>query len=229
MVLSRRTLLWSLLVVPMVLINIGCASSNREASPPERPLWLGVAYDVSGSVDQRELPVFTAAHLEKILATLKARGGATAFGLINEKAFKPLTRIELKRVAGRLDERAQINGDNQKAIGSFKAQVEEQIRRPRNAQRTDITGSIARFALFFGEPAIPVKAEKFLLFISDGIDTGPWRRLSDVHLPEGVKVFVVGMESGLAEKLFGKQATLSLFEGIDAAINSLHSHRDQRS
>lgn len=175
--------------------------------------------------------VFTAAHLEKILATLKAREGATAFGLIDEKAFEPLTRIELERVAGQLDERAQINTKNREVISRFKNLVEKKLGRPRNSRRTDIKGSIARFALFFEEPAIPTNAEKVLLFISDGFDTGPWRRLSNVRLPEGVKVFVVGMEREMAEKLFGKQAIL--FEGIDAAINSLPSQRkpqrEQRS
>ena len=208
---------------------ISCSFPDRPNISPQKPLYLGVAYDVSGSVEELELPVMTMQHVEKIVSLVKKRGGAVGLGLIDEKAFEPLTRLELERVAGKLNERARINQKNAQAESEFKALVDGKINRPRNARRTDIKGSIARFALFFGEPTIPADAEKLAIFISDGIDTGPWRKLSGIRLPEDVKVFVVGMERGLAEKLFGKQAIL--FESIDAAIESLNSKsaREPRS
>lgn len=203
-------------LIPML---ISCSPSRLQSSTLVRPLYLGIAYDVSGSVEQLELPVMTMEHVEKVVALVKKRGGAVAFGLIDEKAFELLIRLELERVAGKLNERARINQKNAKAEGEFKTLVEGKINRPRNANRTDIKGSIARFALFFSEPNIPANAEKVVIFISDGIDTGPWRKLSGVRLPEDVKVYVVGTEAGLARKLFGKQAIL--FESIDSAIESL--------
>ncbi len=203
----------------LLLLLAACSPGSREKAALLAPLHVAIAYDVSGSVAQLELPVITMEHVDKVISLVKKRGGSIAFGLIDEKAFEALARLELERVAGRLDERARMNQKIKKAEAEFEALVEKKINRPRNAKRTDVKGSIARLGLFFREPTIPENAEKVALFISDGIDTGPWRRLTGIKLPNDVKVYVIGMEVGLARKLFGEQAIL--FESIDSAIESL--------
>ena len=217
--MTTRTIITALLL----LSTFGCCTSGHQSSLPQNPLWLGIADDVSGSVEESRLPVFTGDHLKDIVSILKIRGGAVAFDLIDEDAFQPLTRLELVRLAGRLDERARINQRNMSTEADFNATVEQKINRPRNARRTDIKGYLARFVLFFSEPTIPPGAEKVMLFISDGIDTGPRRRLSEIRLPEDVKIFAIGTEKTLAEKLFGNQAFL--FESISAAIESLKTRQ----
>lgn len=202
-----------------VFMLAACNPGSHEKAALPAPLCVAVAYDVSGSVAQLELPVMTMEHVDKIISLVKKRGKCIAFGLIDEKAFEPLTRVELFQVSGKLNERARINQRNQKGEAEFSELVEKKINRPRNARRTDINGSIARLGLFFSEPTIMADAEKVLIFISDGIDTGAWRTLKGIKLPKDVKVFVVGIEENLARKFFGQQAVL--FEGIDAAIEGL--------
>lgn len=201
------------------LMVVACNPAPTRSSEAKDALYLGVAYDVSGSVEQLQLPVMTVEHVKGIVSVVKKRGGAVAFGLIDEKAFEPLTRLELVPVTGKLDERARANQKNLKAQADFEDKVKKKIDRKRDARATDIKGSIARFSLFFSEPSIPGHAEKVFICISDGYDTGPWRKLSNIRLPEGVKVHVVGMEAGMARKLFSNQAIL--FESIDAAIENL--------
>ena len=196
----------------------GCIGSQTAEDLPPSPLFLGVAYDVSGSVDERGLPVLTSMHLEQIISILKARGGFMAVGLIDEQAFAPLVRLEVAPVVGRLDERAQRNIQNQKQISQFREEATKQVDRLRNAGKTDINGALARFDLFFNEPILPSHAEKILICISDGLDTGPWRKKS-IQLSADVKVFTVGIEGRLAQQLFGDQALR--FESIDAAIKHL--------
>lgn len=205
-------------VVLFVIIWTGCTNTNPY-SKSSAPLCLGVAYDVSQSVANVEMPAMNTAQLEQILAMLKKRGGVIAFGVVDEKSFEPLLRAQVVPVQGQLDERAQRNQKNIKVLANFTTAVSAKFNRPRNARRTDINGSIARFTLFFNEPNHPANAEKVFICVSDGFDTGAWRKFKGIHLADDVRVFAVGMETRLAEKLFG--ANVTLFESIDAAIKSL--------
>ncbi len=217
--LRQSLMLILIIAIPFLITSVGCVGNEDNALTTARPLYVGVADDVSGSVEEIELQPLTPNHIDKIMGTLKNRGGSIAFGLIDENAFVPLRRLNVEPVSGRLDVRAHKNQQNQKAILDFKNVIESKVRRPRNAPRTDIKGSIMRFRLFFGEPNIPRDAELVFLFISDGKDTR--RRYStDVELPANVKVYVVGTEPSLAHKLFGGRVTL--FESIDAAIEALN-------
>jgi len=215
-------------VTLFLFVLAACSPGGREKAALPTPLCVAVAYDVSGSVAQLELPVMTMEHIDKILSLVEKRGGCIAFGLIDEKAFEPLVRMELLQVSGKLDARARINQKNQQGEADFRELVEKKIKRPRNANRTDVNGSIARLGLFFNEPGLASNGEKIALFITDGIDTGSWRNLKGIKLPKDVKVYVVGMEESLARKFFGQQAVL--FEGIDVAIESLSpkSHKESR-
>ncbi|GEM_PF-5767572 len=206
------------LIILFFIILTGCSNTNP-SSQSSAPLCLGVAYDVSQSVANVEMPAMTTAQLDQILAMLKKRGGVIAFGVVDEKSFEPLLRAQVVPVLGQLDERAQRNQKNIKVLADFTTAVSAKFNRPRNARRTDINGSIARFALFFDEPNHPANAEKIFIFVSDGFDTGAWRKFKGIHLADDVLVFAVGMETRLAEKLFG--ANVTLFESIDAAIKSL--------
>ena len=209
------------LLAAFLFVLGACTPGSHEKAALPAPLCVAVAYDVSGSVAQLELPVMTMEHVDKIISLVKKRGGCLAFGLIDEKAFAPLARLELLQVSGKLNERARINQKNQKGEAEFREILEKKISRPRNAKRTDINGSIARFGLFFSEPTFMADAETVIIYISDGVDTGTWRNLKGIKLPKDVKVYVVGMEENLARKFFGQQAVL--FEGIDAAIETLGS------
>lgn len=205
------------------LLALAACSRSGEQKSAElvEPLCLGVAYDVSRSA--QPLPEVTMGHIERILKVLNARGGCIAVALVDESAFRPLTRLKLEPVTGRLDERAEKATRNRKAEKEFLAKVETMISRPRNASKTDIKGTIARLVLFFNEPGIPAQAEKVALFISDGIDTAHWQGSRRSHLPDDVAVYVVGMEKGLAETWFDGQAVL--FESPDAAIENLAEGR----
>jgi hypothetical protein len=205
-----------------LLMLAACSRSGEQKSAePVGPLCLGVAYDVSRSA--QPLPEVTMGHIERILKVLNARGGCIAVALVDESAFRPLTRLKLEPVTGRLDERAEKATRNRKVEKEFLAKVEAMISRPRDAGRTDIKGTLARLTLFFNEPGIPAETEKVLLLVSDGIDTAHWQGTGNNHLPADVAVWVVGMEQGLAEKWFGGQAVL--FESPDAAIENLSEGR----
>jgi hypothetical protein len=201
------------LLVTAVLLK-GC-TNTYDLGRDLLPIYIGLAYDISGSVAEIGLQEMTPDYLTQLLSILSDHGGTMAFGLIDDKAFEPLLRLELSPVDGRLDERAQQNRKNQEAVISFQSMMIEKIQKPRNAQHTDINGAVARFRLFFEEPTIPSNAEKIALFITDGIDTGPWRKL-EIKMPSTVKVYTVGIESQMAKKLFGERVIR--FESIDAAI-----------
>ena len=217
------------LLAAFLFVLGACTPGSHEKAALPAPLCVAVAYDVSGSVVQLELPVMKMEHVDRIISLVKKRGGCLAVGLIDEKAFAPLARLELLQVSGKLNERARINQKNEKGEAEFRELVEKKINRPRNARKTDFNGSIARLALFMSEPNIPPNGEKVALYVTDGIDTGTWRKLKGIKLSKDVKVYVVGMEENLARKFFGQQATL--FEGIDAAIDSLSpkSNKESRS
>lgn len=208
------------LVGPAVLAGLllGCSQSSEQPTMP--PLYLGVAYDISRSA--RPLPELTMEHVQQLLKLMNTRGGSVAIALVDESGFHPLTRLRLKPEVGRLDEQADLHEENQKMVKAFLAKVQGMLAQPRNAGRTDIKGTIARLRLFFAEPNIPAEAEKILLFISDGIDTVHRQGTpASYSLPDDVAVYVVGMESGVAEELFGGQAVL--FESPYAAIETLNS------
>lgn len=205
-----------------LLMIAACSRSEAQKSTEVvEPLWLGVAYDVSRSA--QPLPELTMEHVKRLLEVLEARGGSIAVGLVDESGFKPLTRLRLETVAGRLDERAKLHTKNKKTAEEFLTKVEGMLTQGRNASRTDVKGTIGRLGLFFGEPNIPAGAEKVLLFISDGADNAHWQGSASNNLPADVAVYVVGMEKGLAEKWFGGQAVL--FESPEAALENL----DRRS
>lgn len=202
----------------VIVLFLSCGTGHEAASERQSPLYLGIAYDISGSVNKQGFPALTNAHLDQLMALFGKRGGAIGLGLIDEQAFEPLERLELKPVIGRLDERASQNRKNRKVIENFKIAVKHKIEGPRNAARTDLDGALARLALFFGEPTIPANAHKVALVVSDGIHTGR-KRKSSTRLPEDVVVLTVGIEQQLAERLFGKQT--QRFESVDAAIQYL--------
>ena len=95
------------------------------------------------------------------------------------------------------------------------------LNRRRDAQRSDVAGIVARFALFFDEPTVPTGAEKVLIMLTDGQDNGPWKKDSSIRLPQDVTVFTVGIRPDLARTLFGDR--VAIFEGIDPAVQSLGS------
>jgi hypothetical protein len=196
---------------------LGCSQSTEQ--PPMPPLHLGVAYDVSASA--QPLPELTMEHIQQLLKVLNARGGSIAVALVDESGFQPLTRLKIETVVGRLDERAHLYTKNQERAKDFLAKVEGLLTRPRNARRTDILGTVARLRLFFSEPNIQAGAEKVLLFISDGVDTV--HRQGTPSLPDDVAVYVVGMEAGVADRLFHGRGVL--FESPHAAIEQLESIR----
>ncbi len=205
-------------IVLIISLFLACGTGHEASSDPQSPLYLGIAYDVSGSVNKQGFPALTSAHLDQLVTLFGKRGGVIGLGLIDEEAFEPLERLELKPVVGRLDERASQNRKNRKAIANFKMAVKHKIERPRNAVRTDLDGAMSRLALFFGEPTIPAGALKVALIVSDGVHTARGRKLS-TRLPEDVVVLTVGIEQQLAEKLFGKQT--QRFESVDAGIQYL--------
>jgi len=143
-----------------------------------------------------------------------------AFGLIDEKSFEPLDRVQLAPVIGRLDERARRNTSNQESIHQFRAAVEPKISSPRKAKTTDFHGAMRRFRLFFNE-STSTGAEKLIVIISDGIESGTKKRQPLSLLPDDVKVCVIGMEDDKAKGLFGNNVTV--FESIDAAIDAISS------
>lgn len=210
-------------VVGAVLVMLAACGQSTEQQKIEaaKPLCLGIAYDVSRSAEP--LPELTMGHLERVLQIMKTRGGCVAVALVDESAFKPLTRLKIETVKGRLDQRADIAKRNRRVEEEFVTKVEAMLSRPRNAKRTDIKGTFARLGLFFGEPGIPTGAEKVLLIISDGIDTVHRQGLAGNSLPDDVTVYVVGMEKGLAAQWFGEQAVL--FESPEAAIDNLEERR----
>lgn len=219
----KHNLIWPF--IGLLCLNLflsGCGVRGNDSRVLTEPLYVGVGYDVSRSVATAHLPQFTSNHLDRLIGLVNKSGGVVSVGIVDELAFEPLAKLQVLRVAGRLDERAQINQKNHESEKAFKADVASKISVPRNARATDINGSIARFSLFLDEPTIPANARRVVIFISDGIDTGPWRRLAGVRLPAGVKVFVVGMERTLAVRLFGKNAVL--FESIDSALDGLKDY-----
>ena len=80
---SARQVTMKRLIGPAVLAGLllGCSPPPQEQ--PQPPLHLGVAYDISGSVNQLELPQLTPEDIARMVATLKSRGGSMAFGLVN--------------------------------------------------------------------------------------------------------------------------------------------------
>lgn len=207
--------------VALLMIAACSRSGEQKSTESVRPLWLGVAYDISRSA--QPLPELSIEHMERLLRVMNARGGGIAVGLVDESSFQPLTRLRLETVAGRLDERARLHSKNQRAQEEFVTKLEAMLSRSRDAGRTDIKGTIARLGLFFREPGIPTGAEKALLFISDGINTAHWQGSGNNHLPDDVTVYAVGMEKGLAERWFGGQTIL--FESPSAAIENLEQRR----
>lgn len=210
-------------VAGAVLLMLAACNQSSEQQRVEaiRPLCLGIAYDVSRSAEP--LPELTMGHLERLLRIMKTRGGCVAVALVDESAFKPLTRLKIETVKGRLDQRAEIAKRNRRAEEEFVTKVEAMLTRPRNAKRTDIKGAFARLGLFFGEPGIPAGAEKVFLIISDGIDTVHRQGLVGNSLPDDVTVYVVGMEKWRATQWFGEQAVL--FESPEAAVDNLEERR----
>lgn len=208
----------ALLIGLSAAIN-GCVSDSiKKQADSQIPLCLGMAYDVSGSVDTYGVPALQNSHLDHALSILKKRGGVMAFGLIDEKSFEPLDRLQLAPVMGRLDERARRNTRNQESINQFRIAVEPKISSPRKAKVTDFHGAMRRFRLFFNE-STSAGAEKLIIIISDGIETGTRKRQPLSLLPDDVKVYAIGMEDGKAKGLFGSNVTI--FESIDAAIDAV--------
>ena len=202
------------LVLAVALSFLPCRAGCAEI--PEHLLYLGILYDVTGSV--RSLPVLTEAQLEKIIKVLSLRGGSLAFTVIDERADKPLARLTLVRVSGRLDERARKKVKNDEAVTVFKDQVRPALLRARDASQTDFYGPVAKINLFLTEPVIPKGARKALLIISDGIHTFPKNKQVKPPTPD-VSVLVIGIEEELARKFFKDR--VSLFESIDSAIEAL--------
>lgn len=216
---SARQVSMKRVIGPAVVATLLLGCSQSVEQPPMPPLHLGVAYDVSASA--QPLPELTMEHIQQLLKVMNARGGSIAVAFVDESGFQPLTRLKLETVAGRLDERAHLHSKNQRMAEDFLAKVEGLLTRPRNARRTDIMGTVARLRLFFSEPNIQAGAEKVLLFVSDGVDTV--HRQGTPSLPDDVAVYVVGMETKVADRLFHGQAVL--FESPHAAIEHLDSIR----
>lgn len=218
MVWLTKKILNCIFMVPVLFTFLSCSGNPEERNNPN-PLWLAMVPDFSDSVEKINLQTLSNDHLDRLIDAIQRRGGGMAFGMIDEGAFKPLDRVDLVPVIGRLDERAMKNQSNRRGVDLFISTVQKKLDRPRDADRSDVRGAIARLALFFSEPIIPPGAEKIALFLSDGIDTGPMRKKDNIHLPPDVKVYVVGMEKGAAERLFGPDVIL--FESVDAAIEMI--------
>lgn len=201
-------------VISLALFILPCGDICADS--PEPLLYLGILYDVTGSV--RSLPVLTEVQLDRIINMLARRGGSLAFTVIDERADKPLARLPLTWVSGRLDERARKKMKNDQAVAAFKQQVLPTLRRTRDASHTDFYGPLAKMNLFLTEPVIPKGAHKALLIVSDGVHTAPKRKQYKSPAPDAA-VFGIGMEEDLARRFFKDR--VSLFESIDSAIEAL--------
>ena len=197
------------------LILSGCRQEAQRDSGQMR-IWIGTAYDVSGSMLKQKSTQWVPSYLDSLLAILVNRGGTLAFGLISERSFEPLRRITLQKVEGRLDRRATINRSNRRAIQEFKNLMDGQLAIPRTAQFTDVKGSLDRFRLFFNEPQQRKETLKVLIFVSDGLNTVGKERQFDADLTDDVTTLCVGTHPLVAKKLFADRCIM--FESIDAAI-----------
>ena len=159
------------------------------------------------------------AHLEEFIKAVKTNGGILAYGTIDERSFHPLTSMQIRKVVGRLDERAAINQRNNASLKTFKETAEPLLNHPRNARRTDIAGSLERFELFFDEPTSS-EAKKIFIMISDGLDTTSRRAgLYKIRLPEGTEIYTIGIEKTLAKNIFGQK--VKCLESLEAALRTL--------
>ncbi|MEK7396742.1 MAG: hypothetical protein AAB116_07375 [Candidatus Poribacteria bacterium] len=212
-----------ILFIGIVIIINGCSNTNiKKQAINQSPLLLGVADDVSGSAAQNGVPALSSTHIDRVISCLQKRGGIIAFGLIDEQSFEPLSRLPLTPVIGTLEERAQRNTMNQKAIEQFRSAIEPKLSPSQQAKVTDVNGTIRRFAIFFNEPN---NADKVFIFISDGIETASKRHKISASMPDDVKVFAVGMEKDAAAGLFGDKVTV--FESIDSAIDAIPNIRGE--
>lgn len=214
-----------ILFTGIVIIINGCSNTNiKKQAINQSPLLLGVADDVSGSAAQNGVPALSSTHIDRVISCLQKRGGIIAFGLIDEQSFEPLCRLPLTPVIGTLEERAQRNTMNQKAIEQFRSAVEPKLSPSQQAKVTDVNGTIRRFSLFFNE-SNNLNTNKVFIFISDGIETASKRHKISASMPDNVKVFVVGMEKDSATSLFGDKTTV--FESIDSAIDAIPNIRGE--
>jgi hypothetical protein len=186
------------------------------ADTPVSPLYLGILDDKTISV--QSLPVFKEVQLDRAIGILALRGGSLAFGVIDGRADKPLARLMLIRVSGRLNERARKKMENDRAVTLFKQQVRPALLRARDASQTNFYGPLAKMNLFLTEPIIPKGARKAMLIISDGVHNFPRKKQFKPPAPD-VAIFGIGMEEELARRFFKDRVTL--FESIDSAIEAL--------
>jgi len=209
----------SLIILWLLVIIGGCANTKKQMNS-QTPLQIGVVNDISGSVVTNGVPALQISQIDNIISVLKKRGGTMAFGLIDENSFEPLNRLTVLPVVGRLDERAQYNTQNQGAIKQFREAIEPKLNSKRNAKTTDFYGAMRRFSLFFDEPNF-ANAEKVMIVVSDGIDSISKHKAIKDPLPDGIKVFSIGMENDISKRLFGEDATV--YESIDSAVSTLNS------
>ena len=179
---------------------------------------IAICRDLSGSVKNR--PDFNMGNLDEVIAHLKnAGGGILAFSYVGKHSSgQTLFRLPVKEVEGNLLRRASINTRNEENVRKFKNGVTPFVSRLRKEKVSDVEGALGRFARFFNEPSIPARAKKVLIFVSDGVHTGP-RHIRFEGLPSDIKVWIVGMSETQGQNLFGKN--ILVFESFDGIISWL--------
>ncbi len=211
-----------------IIFIIGCSESNenhKQLVQPsnEKPILLGIAYDISGSVNHSISPMDTSL-LKTLALYIGKRKGVLSLGHITSNSYRPLMNypfdINVVEVKGTLQERAIKNQKNIKAINKFSlnltAFLSESSKKyliARNKKQTDIDGSLERFRLLFQEP-LYINYEKILIIISDGKDTFKKKIKS---IPDDSKVLLVGWRDiETAQSIFND---CKVFESPKAVIN----------
>jgi len=199
----------------MALMAVAC--NPTEIEHPKVPVILIVIPDGIGSADD-PLPL-TETHIDQVISILSRYGGIAAFTLIHDKDSQPLIRLELTRTNGRLDERAKSYQRNRKAVTEWKSQIEAAVKRDRNGKMRNFNKLLSRLTLFWNEPTLPPNGTKVVLLIANERHVGGRKITEYVALPPEVTVFVVGLESALAKKIFGEG--VFVFESVSAAVDGL--------
>lgn len=219
--------LWSVLFLSFILWACSSASEqdNRTAQEKARNIIVGIAYDISGSVNKWPTPDSIA--LQQLAWYVGTRCGIIALGHISDFSYKPLwiydtLCLDTAMVRGRLSQKAKIARENRRKkaefeqkIHQFLTDVKQKVLVPRNRPRTDIAGSLSRFAILFQEPNY-AGYEKILIILSDGFDTV---NKSFSEIPD-VKIFLIGWRNQrLAQKIFG--TNVMRFESFRGAVKYL--------
>lgn len=175
------------------------ASPAPTAAPAAPPVKLAVMNDKTGSAGETRTAQLTAADLEPLFDTLRARGGELGFGLVTDDSYRSLLRLRLEappapplapsqegntfEVAERMDGYHAARDDyDRKAkareeaaarrIEEFRSAAAELLARKPDAPRSDVWGALQRADLFLSEEdsGWPQPPALFVILVSDAQD-----------------------------------------------------------